>query len=132
MVVTDREYIDRAARDVSAGFEKGDFPAILKHLDDRFVANFTGSMLVKRDVQAAARLEKEKWNIGRIYFTDVKIEFAGTRATMRLTTLIEGNWQGVSARNVLTWKVLWIKRQKTWLILEVFPLVQAEWPLQNG
>ena len=123
-VVTDREQIIAAARDIAEAVEADQYDRIPEHLDDEFSARVAMLTATKDDVIAAGRQRVRQYNIVSIVFHGMKIEATGDRATMHVTTILRGGDEG-RQRTSLIWDVTWIDRDDRWRVLEVTSLTQG-------
>jgi len=115
-VVTDREQIIQAIREIARDVESGGVEKLKIHLDDDFAGDF-GS---KDDAIRAAAGAVRTYNIKYIRVGKPVVKVSGDQATMRLATVVQFSAGGVSGQTSLLWNVRWIKRGlKAWRIQEV-------------
>jgi len=124
LVVTDREQILRAARDIAQAVETNQLERIPAHLDDDFISNVPRMRLTKADVLAAFRTETKKHAIRGVKFGRTTVEIAGREAEMHTVTVIIYGEKG-EGRLWMIWDVLGFKRAGGWKILEVRQLRQG-------
>ena len=117
-VVTDREQIIAAARDIAEAIEQQQFQRIPEHLDEKFVATLNGRSVGKDKVTALCNAEVDRWGITGVNFHNMSVEVTPTQARMHLTTFVFYGREG-SSRTALIWDVLWIRRDGRWRIREV-------------
>lgn len=115
LVVTDREQIVAAAKDIAASVEAGDFGGILKHLDEDFTASLQGATIRKTDVQHIVAQQAAVHRITRVAFSKTVVEVGSDEAAMHVVTII--TWS--AGRSPLVWDVLWVKTAQGWRIRHV-------------
>ena len=115
LVVTDREQIVAAAKDIAASVEAGNFGGILKHLDEDFTASLEGLTAGKADVQTVVARQTARYRITHIGFSKTDVEVGSGRARMRVVTIITWSY----GRSPLLWDVLWVKTPHGWRIRHV-------------
>ena len=119
LVVTDREKIQRATRDVAAAVQAGDVDRVAVWLDRELQATYHGTALNR--AQAVARLRSV---LGQVRVATVKIQkneiaVKGPRAFQRLLTWIEVTGRAVQGRVPVRWRVHWVRTASGWRIYEV-------------
>lgn len=116
LVVTDREQIESAARDIANAIEQNQTQRIPAHLDADFTASVGGMPIRKEGVVMVCNSNIERWGIDRVTFHKVDVQVDGSRARMHLTTFL--TYDG-GQRSGLIWDLEWINRGGEWLILKV-------------
>jgi len=117
LVVTDREQIIAAARDIAAAVETRDLERIPQHLDDKFSAKLPGKRIDRDKAVAEINAKISRRNITGVNFRKTDIEVTGSEAKMHTTTILIYGEEG--SRTSLIWDITWIKRAGRWKILEV-------------
>ncbi len=116
LVVTDREQIHLAMREIASWVEAGDFEKAAPYLDEEFSGPYGPKA-------AAVRYGSEmiaRFKITSLRWLDPALEIRGDRAALRVTSVLEfaGGPLG-RGRSVLTWTMQWIKRAEGWRIHRV-------------
>lgn len=123
LVVTDREQITAAARDIARCIQDGTYTGIPPHLDEQFRVDMRGippinRVLDKPAVEVACRAVEAARNIQRIKFNQVRVEITGDRAKMHINTMIISGDKG-EHRSPVIWDLHWVRIDGRWLIREV-------------
>ncbi len=117
LVVTDRERIIAAVKDIARSVESGQLQQLPDHLDRDFTARLEGLRVGKRQVVALCNSRISRWRIRRVSFAKMKVEVASEEAKMHVVTIL--TYGEDSRRTPLIWDAVWIKRGGSWLILRV-------------
>ncbi len=117
LVVTDKEQIVAAARDIAEAIESRELERIPEHLDEKFSARVQGVQRDRDEVVAVCNALISRWNITGIGFGRTDVEVTGSEAKMQLKTIFTYGEEGI--RTSLIWDIIWIKRDGRWRILEV-------------
>ncbi len=118
LVVTDKEQIVSAARDITEAIESRELERIPEHLDEKFVARLRGMRIGRDEVVAVCNARISRWNISGVSFGKHDVEVTGSQATMHVVTILSYGEEG-SSRTSLIWDIIWVKRDGRWRILEV-------------
>lgn len=119
LVVTDREQILAAARDIATNFERGDMAEIVRHLDEDFTATLEGQTIGKPAVEAVCSRARQRYSITEIRFHRPQVQVNGGSAAMSLITIIKFEFEGASGLTSLRWEIRWVKKGGSWKILRV-------------
>lgn len=126
LVVTDREYIERAYEVIAADVAAGGTDALATYLDeDVEIAIEPDDSEPDLDKAGAIRLAEHY--VGEMKLREVKLSrmtigVSGDRAETEVTTTLLNDWPEVAgARLVLSWSVKWVKRDDGWRILRAEP-----------
>jgi len=128
LVVTDREQIVQAAKEIAADLSRGDGGALEKYLDEKFVVRFEGFPISRGMVLALVESQKKKYAIDdiEIVSSTVNVE-SDDYATMHVATRMTGRDRDLGANfsGGVKFVVKWIKRPDGWKVLECEePVVQ--------
>ncbi len=105
-VVTDREQIISASKEIARGFETGSMEAAEKYLDEKF----GGFYRTKRNALDRGKRAIERYKLRLVKPMNVEVRVAGRRAEMSVTTVIEpGAGELAGQRFLLSWTVHWVK-----------------------
>lgn len=115
LVVTDREQLKAASRDIADAVVAREVPRIMWYLDDSFEARIDRMSFSKAMVEQEVNLLVDKHRIEGINFGDYSIAIEGRRATMIVNTKIFFD----GGMDSLTWEIIWTKRPAGWRILTV-------------
>lgn len=120
-VETDREALERAAREIAADFQAGSIDVGLGYL----APSYTGFGGDRDAVVAMARSRLERMDIRKVNLTNFEIHTAGKRAEMKVTSTlhVEGDQPGMYPP--LRWHVQWEKLPEGWRIVHVAPPQQV-------
>jgi hypothetical protein len=118
-VVTDREQIVAAVRDIAKCVETGNTQGILRHLDEEFIAYLHGRSLRKMEVPGAVEQARSSYGITRINLYKDDVEIESDRAKMHAATMISWSRGSAHAKTSIIWDMVWIKRPEGWRILTV-------------
>jgi len=128
LVVTDRERITQAAKEIAADVTQGRRDALERYLDDNFVCRFEGGHVNRQMVLTLVEAQKRVYAIGEIEISSVTVDFDDANyATMRVTTHMTGRDRDLGANFTgrVLFTVKWIKRNDGWKVLECEePVVQ--------
>jgi len=127
LVVTDREQIAGAARQIADAAGTGDFQVISKYIDDTFLADlnpYGRGGYTKENVVAMVQGDVDRYGVTKVSITRSEIEVTGRTAAMHVQTVIHcGGESGY--KSPFIWDVRWIKRDDGWKVLEVTSVKQA-------
>lgn len=112
-VVTNREQIIEAAREIVADLNEGKTDTLDKYLDDEF----SGFYLNKKRAITVAKIELGSKNIARIKLTRIVVDVSGRTAKMRAGTAITIKEYNTTVP--ILWNVYWVKRSDGWRIAGV-------------
>lgn len=120
-VETDREALERAAREIAADFQVGSIDVALGYV----AASYTGFGGDRDDLIAMARSQLNRLDIRKVNLTNFEIHPAGKRAEMKVTSTlhVEGDQPGMYPP--LRWHVQWEKCPEVWRIVHVSPPQQV-------
>ena len=116
LVVTDREKIMKAVYEIGRDVAAGRTVALAKYLDEEFRGNYEGEEIDRKKTLGLARRRIKAHGVTEVAFKKVVVEVKGTRATLRMLTLIKLQMFGRLDRLPLQWEMEWIKRGKRWTI----------------
>jgi len=120
-VVTDREKIVAAAREIAQDIEAGSVAAAEKYLDEQF----SGRWANKRLAVAAGETAIKKYQINSVKLKNMRVEVSPPSARMHAVTRVEITGSGAAGWTMLVWDVRWIKRPDGWRIIEVISVRQG-------
>lgn len=115
LVVTDREWLVRAAGEIAADFEAGKVDAAEKYLDEKLMGFFG----VKQATLAAGRAALLKYDLQSVRLTKLEVQVDDERAKMHTVSIITFKGEEFSGRTSLIWDVHWLKRDDGWRIIRV-------------
>ena len=113
LVVTDREQIELALRDIAASVPAGRIDHAMAYLDEKYM----GWGKFKPVVVVAVKIAVAKYQIKEVRLIgQPRIEVADKLAEGKVSVLILYNYEGTPTKHVLAWNVKWIKRPEGWRI----------------
>jgi hypothetical protein len=116
LVVTDRQKIATALKDIAAHVERGDLRACEAYLAEDF-DGYGGSR------QGAIEAGEKAWknySISKVGLSNVKIELTGSQAKVTARSVVTYNVPGLGEGRVnLDWTVYWSLRDGQWRIIHV-------------
>jgi hypothetical protein len=121
LVVTDREQIQLALRDIAASVPAGRIDHAMTYLDEKYLGwgrNRVGAAAAVRGVVTAA----VKSAVANYQVQDIslvgkpRIEVAGPLAECKVTAIITYKSEAAPTKHVMAWNVKWIKRPEGWRI----------------
>lgn len=115
LVVTDRERIEAALKDMAAKLEHRDLQGVSAYLAD----DFGGDYADKHVAVSAAEAALKTYRIDGIRTRNVRIEMLGEQAKVHLQTAIHFNSDAGPASYTLGWTLFWAKRNGEWRIFSV-------------
>lgn len=118
LVVTDRERITAAAHEIAKDVTAGQTTVLEKYLDKDFHMTLNGKPLGKAGTLERARKAMSKSRITKVEIKRLQIEVSGGTATLRMITAIRVEGGGFRGGVPLVWNLRWIKRGRSWRILE--------------
>ena len=128
LVVTDREQIIAAAKEIAADLSRGNGDALETYLDEKFVVRFEGFPVTRGLVLKLVESQKNKYSIGEIEIVSSTVDIEpGGYATMHVTTHMTGRDRdlGAAFSGRVQFVVKWIKRADGWKVHECEePIVQ--------
>lgn len=114
LVVTDREIIIAAAKDIAQCVQDKQYDRILPHIDEDFRGRILDRRISKGTIAAIARSSVRQHSVLTIKFTRGEVEINGDTAEMDCRTMIIYGKE--NAKSPLSWDVTWIKRDDRWLV----------------
>lgn len=115
LVVTDREQIFAAMKEIADGIADRDFAAVAGWIDEDLTGYYAG----KAQAVAAGRRAAERYDVRSVGYLNPRLAIDGGRARLRVTTVVSLRAAGDASRTVLTWDIRWVKREQGWRIREV-------------
>lgn len=113
LVVTDREQIQLALRDIAASVPAGRVDHAMTYLDEKYM----GWGKFKPGVVLAVKLAVAKYQIQEIRLLGTPpIEVADKLAECKVSAIITYMSEGKPAKYLMAWNVKWIKRPEGWRI----------------
>jgi hypothetical protein len=113
LVVTDREQIQLALRDIASSVPAGRIDHAMSYLDEKYL----GWGRFRPGVIAAVKAAVAKYQIREIRLIGkCRIEVADKLANCKVSVLITYNHEGTDSKYPMAWNVKWIKRPEGWRI----------------
>ena len=121
LVVTDRERIQLALRDIAASVPAGRIDHAMTYLDEKYLgwgsSRVVPAAAVRGVVTAAIKLAVAKYQVQDISLVGKpRIEVAGKLAECKVVAIITYLSEGLPTKHVMAWNVKWIKRPDGWRI----------------
>jgi hypothetical protein len=113
LVVTDREQIQTACRDIAVRAANGDVDGVAGHLHPQFEAEVRGRRVNKAIALNMARAALRNNQIVRVRFTQVEIEIEDGRASVFVTVVADTAGQ---QRYILSMDTRWTDESGPWTI----------------
>ena len=122
-VVTDREQIIGASREIARDLQAGSVAAAERYLHE----DFSGYYQTKQNVLAQGRRAIEVHKPKLIRLRNLQVSVTGRQAEMSVTTVVEpGAGEFAGQQHPFNWSVRWVKvtagGQQVWRIRDVTPL----------
>ena len=120
LVVTDREQITIAAREIAADIAADRSGALEKYLDNHFVGHLGGRNYNRTEALTIAKQQRREYGISNITITSATVEMQGETATMDVMTSLtaEEKSLNVQFQGHVEFPLTWVKRSEGWRILE--------------
>lgn len=115
MVVTDREIIEDATRQIAHDLVEGSTASVELYLDDEF----GGTWASKKLAIGAAKVAIMVYKVCSIRFGRLEVEVDGDEAKMDVVTRMTIEAEAMEAPVVIGWDVRWIRRDVGWRIVQV-------------
>ncbi len=113
LVVTDREQIRLALKDIAESVPDGRIEHAMTYLDDKYI----GWGKFKPGAVVAVKFAVARYDIQKVSLLGTpKIEVDGKLAKCKITALITYKFEGEPAKHPMAWRVKWIKRPEGWRI----------------
>lgn len=114
LVVTDREQIRLALKDIAESVPAGRIEHAMTYMDDKY-HGWGGSKL---GVTLATKVAVGRYSIQKVSLLGTpKIEVEGGLAKCKITALINYKFEGEPTKHLMAWHVKWIKRpDEVWRI----------------
>jgi len=113
LVVTNREQIQFALRDIAASVPAGRIDHAMAYLDEKYM----GWGKFKPGVVVAVKIAVAKYQIKEVRLIgQPRIEVADKLAEGKVSALITYNNEGNESKYLMAWNVKWIKRPEGWRI----------------
>ncbi len=113
LVVTDREQIQLALRDIAVSVPAGRIDHAMTYIDE----NYRGWGKSKPGVIVAVKLAVANYQVRDIKLMGTpRIEVANKLAECKVSVLILYNFEGTPSKYPMAWNVKWIKRREGWRI----------------
>ena len=113
LVVTDREQIQLALRDIAVSVPAGRIDHAMTYLDEKY----RGWGEFKPGVVLAVKLAVAKYQIQEIRLIGKPpIKVAGKLAECKISAIVLYSFEGTPSKYPMAWNVKWIKRQEGWRI----------------
>lgn len=120
LVVTDREKIQRATKQLVDNVTAGRVDTLEKLLDEDFRGTFRGRTMNRTQTLVEARRVMAMVGIKAVEIKKQDIQVKGPDAHQRLQTLIRyGGKVGGAGRVPVLWRIHWIRTKAGWKIYEV-------------
>jgi hypothetical protein len=121
LVVTDREQIQLALRDIAASVPAGRIDHAMTYIDDNYhgwgSSRVVPAAAARAVVAAAVKLAVANYQVREIKLAGTpRIEVAGKLAECKVSMLILYSSEGTPSKYPMAWKVKWIKRPEGWRI----------------
>ena len=118
LVVTDREQIRLALKDIAESVPAGRIDHAMTYLDEKYF----GWGKFKPAAALAVKVAVARYDIQKVsLFGDPTIEIDGKLASCRVGAMITYKSEGESTRRPMVWRVKWIKRPEGWRIQQAEP-----------
>jgi len=118
LVVTDREQIRLALKDIAESVPAGRIEHAMTYLDEKYF----GWGKFKPGAVLAAKVALARYDIQKVsLFGDPAIEIDGKLAKCKVGAMITYKVKGEPARHPMAWRVKWIKRPEGWRIQQAEP-----------
>ncbi len=115
LVVTDREQITAAAREIARDIENGEVAALERHLAADFAGIYEGIPLSKQMAIVACMREKGRYGIRAIRFGNVKVIVLDRLANMTVVTRITFETAELGrAMMKVTFDLKWVETPEGW------------------
>ncbi len=114
LVVTDREIIIAAARDIAQCVQDKQYDRILPHIDEDFSGRILDRRINKGTIADTAKSKVQQHNVFTIRFSRAEVEINGDTAEMDCRTMIIYGKE--NTKSPLSWDATWIKRGDRWLV----------------
>lgn len=119
LVVTDREKIQAATREIVSHVQGRRAEAIAPYLDQEFRATFQGRGMDPAQAMAQLREALARGGVGEVVIKESEVEVKGPEAHQRLFTLIELRGGLGQGRLPVHWQIHWVRSGGRWRIYEV-------------
>jgi hypothetical protein len=117
LVVTDREELQKAVRQIADAFEQRRVDTVLDYLDDEY-SGFAGNKAQAVD-RARSELRLERIESIRLSYNQLTVR--ERFAEMTVTSVIKTTSSAGGRAVALQWKVEWVKRSAGWRIIHISP-----------
>lgn len=119
LVVTDREKIQGATREIIAHVQSRRADSIEAFLDEDFRASLHGEGLDRAQAMKKLRQALSQGSVGEVEIKENEVEVKGPEANQRLLTLIELRGGLGQGRLPVLWQIHWVRVGGRWRIHEV-------------
>lgn len=119
LVVTDREKIQRATKELVSHVQERRVAEVEAYLDEEFRATFQGRGLDRKEALAKLAHLLSQGRVGAVEIKQNEVEVNGPEATQRLSTVIELRGGFGQGRLPVHFLLRWVKTGKTWRIFEI-------------
>jgi hypothetical protein len=116
LVVTQREEIIAAAKEIAEDLTSGGYAALERYLDEGFAGRFEAVDIDKAAAVEAARTNIRSYGVSQVLVKRTDVQVEGSYATMDVQTLIV--W-GDGRRTPIHWTLLWARLPEGWRIREL-------------
>ena len=124
LVVTDREYITNAMRDIAADCEAGSVEVAGTYLDATAIVDlpdpYGGMELGRAKALSAIRLALKVTRVREVRYLRLTVEVNGEKAKVHASTLVQfGRSTGDGGATGLIWNLEWVETPDGWRIVRV-------------
>jgi hypothetical protein len=120
LVVTDREQIQLALRDIASSVPAGRIDHAMTYLDDKYIGWGSSRVVpagaARAVVAAAVKLAVANYQVRGIKIGKPQIKVTGKLAECKVVASITYVSEGSLIPHIQTWKIEWIKRPEGWRI----------------